>query len=88
MSYAINCMKISSCGRDLTRGYVSSFDDIQKRYIEEVMAVQKLTILGVTFNEKCTWADHVEDLAMRTCQRLFPIRLLKPYLDVAQLKTV
>ena len=42
------------------------------------MVVQKLTIVGVTLNEKFTWADQFKDRALRAFRRLFPLCLLKP----------
>ena len=49
---------------------------------------EKLTILGVTFDAKCSWKTHIDIISKKAARRLFPLRLLKPYLDHAQLKTV
>lgn len=55
--------------------------------LEGVSLVHKLTILGVTFNERCTWSDHMQEVAKRASRRLFPLRLLKPHVTISQLKT-
>lgn len=54
----------------------------------EVEFVEKITILGVTLTEKCTWTQHIQNIAKKASRRLFPIRLLRPILSDAQLKTV
>lgn len=54
--------------------------------LEDVTIVEKMTLLGVTFNAKCTWSDHVQSMVKRASRRLFPLRMLKPYLDMTQMK--
>ena len=54
--------------------------------LPDVDFVDSLTILGVTFNTKCTWSHHVDKVLCNASRRLFPLRLLKPYVDNDQLK--
>lgn len=56
--------------------------------LSDVEFVEKITILGVTLNEKCTWTHHFDSIVKKASRRLFPLRLLKPHLNSAQLKTV
>lgn len=62
--------------------------DCQIVSLPEVQNVQTLTILGVTFNSRCSWSDHVERVARNASRKLFPLRLLKPHLDQKSLKLV
>lgn len=50
--------------------------------------VTKLNILGVTFNSKCTWSDHIEGVARTASRKLFPLRLLKAHVDPMSLRIV
>ena len=60
----------------------------QRVPIPNAQFCEKICILGVTFDAKCSWRSHIDIVSKRASRRLFPLRLLKPYLDHAQLKTV
>ena len=56
--------------------------------LDNVIQVETLSLLGVTFNEKCTWTHHIKCVTKKASRRLFPLRLLRPLLDDGKLKTV
>ena len=56
--------------------------------LPNVTQVQELMLLGVTFNERCTWTNHIESVTKKASRRLFPLRLLRPLLDDEELKVV
>jgi hypothetical protein len=56
--------------------------------LHDVQFVNKITLLGVTFNASCTWTDQVDKIVKTASRRLFPLRLMKPHLDHNELKTM
>lgn len=41
----------------------------------------KLTILGVTFNERWTWKDHVKSICMKASRRFYALRKVRNYIS-------
>ena len=62
--------------------------DCQAIEIHGVKQVDKLTVLGVTFDSRCSWSAHVDNVATKASRRLFPLRVLRPFLSQESLKTV
>ena len=54
--------------------------------IPEAKQVTKLKILGITFNDKLSWDDHIDDTYKKACQRLHALRVLKPVLSPSDLR--
>ena len=42
-----------------------------------VSLISNLKIIGVTFNDKCTWSDHFDNVLRASSRRLYPLRVLK-----------
>ena len=63
-------------------------DDCQFLPLPGVEHVPKLSILGVTFNSRCTWSDHIEGVARTASRKLFSLRLLKPHVNSTSLRTI
>ena len=57
-------------------------------HLQEVEVVDKLKILGVTFNRYVSWCDLVSAIAKSASRRLFPLRLLRPHVDDSCLKKI
>jgi hypothetical protein len=53
-----------------------------------VTSVESLTILGVCFNNKCTWSSNVDRLVKLSSRRFYALRLLRPSLDKSQFRIV
>ena len=51
-----------------------------------VPQVETLNLLGITFNSKCTWSDHVSKIVSSASRRMYAIRVIKPYIGVKDLK--
>ena len=47
----------------------------------QIKQVQQHKHLGVTFNNKCTWSDHISDITTRAWKRIHVLRSLKFNLD-------
>ena len=47
----------------------------------QIKQVQQHKHLGVTFNNKCTWSDHISDITTRAWKRVHVLRSLKFNLD-------
>lgn len=60
----------------------------QEITLPHIERVEKLTILGVTLNSRCTWTDHINKVSRNAARRLYPLRILKPHMSPANLKTV
>lgn len=56
--------------------------------IQGVRRVDELTVLGVTFDTRCSWSAHVDNIATRASRRLFPLRILKPFVSHDSLRTI
>ncbi|MEL7307471.1 MAG: reverse transcriptase family protein, partial [Pseudomonadota bacterium] len=62
--------------------------DCQLVCLPGVQHVDKLTVLGVTFDSHCSWSAHIDNVSRKASRRLFPLRLLKPHLNPLSLKMV
>jgi len=54
--------------------------------IPGIQTVKQITLLGVVFNDKLTWKEHIDKVVKISSRRLFPLRVLKPYLDRHELR--
>ena len=61
------------------------FEPIQ---IDSVPIVNELKILGVTFDRKCNWNAHVNNVLRGASRRLFLIRMIKQYVKKDDLITI
>ena len=55
-------------------------------HLSNVQIVDQMPLLGVTFNAKWTWSDHVDKVVRSASRRLFPLRMLKPKLNTNELR--
>ena len=56
--------------------------------LDGVVAVDTLNILGVTFDGRCGWTSHVQNVIKNTSKRFYALRLLRPTLRKEQLLLV
>lgn len=56
--------------------------------IPGIQRVESLNILGVHFNSRATWADHIDHIVKNSSRRFFAIRVLRPILSNEELKTI
>lgn len=56
--------------------------------IPGVQTVDSVCILGVYFNSKATWSDHVDHIVRNASRRFYAVRILRPVLSNDHLKTV
>ena len=61
---------------------MSSSKDCEPVQLHNVSCVSSLRILGVTFNKKCTWSDHIDYVLRVSSRRMYPLRVLKNNFDV------
>jgi hypothetical protein len=55
-------------------------------HIPGIQTVKQITLLGVVFNDKWTWKEHIDKVVKVSSRRLFPLRVLKPYLNRYELR--
>ena len=67
---------------------ISSSKECHITHLPNVEAVERLRILGVTFDQRVSWSSHVESVAKSASKRLFLLRLLKPHVSDANLKVI
>ena len=58
------------------------------RELPEVPVVDSMDILGVRFNSKATWSNHIDKIITIASRRMFAMRILKPCLSRNQLRDV
>ena len=54
--------------------------------LENVVNVTRFKLLGVTFNAKCSWNDHIDNIVLHASRRLFPFRFIRQHVSKRQLK--
>lgn len=67
---------------------ISKASNCESVSLSGVCAVDSLSILGVVFDSRGSWSSHVSKVIKTTAQRLYPLRILRPSLSNANLKTV
>jgi hypothetical protein len=77
-------LNISKC-RSLLISFSSNCVSVQ---LDNVSNVNRLKLLGVTFNSKCSWNDHVDNIVLHASRRLFPLRFIRQSVNKSQLKTL
>ena len=65
---------------------VKKFDDCPSPPIPGIMVVDKLKVLGVTFNAKWALSNHIDQIISVASRRLYAMRILKQFMSKQQLK--
>jgi len=67
---------------------ISKTSNCERISLPGVCEVDSLSILGVVFDSRCSWSSHVNKVIKAASQRFYPLRLLRPSLSNANLKTI
>ena len=80
-------LNISKC-KSLLISSVNDCKGVDLLQVDNVANVKRLKLLDVTFNSKCSWNNHIDNIVLNASRRLFPLRFIRQHVNRSQLKTL